>query len=111
MLKVHYLFISELGYIMYHHIHISFYLLIFQFQYELEREKLETELEEERRLHKERDQRIRDQQVNIENLNSLIHMFIYSNVKLFMPNLHIKYGALTELWLQISFYFIIISLS
>ena len=49
-----------------------FYLLIFQFQYELEREKLEMELEEERRSHEERDQRIRDQQMKIENLSTLV---------------------------------------
>ncbi|XVF64221.1 hypothetical protein PTKIN_Ptkin09bG0151100 [Pterospermum kingtungense] len=41
-------------------------------KYELEREKLEMELEEERRLHKEHDQCIRDQQVKIENLTSLV---------------------------------------
>ncbi|XVE95056.1 hypothetical protein REPUB_Repub02eG0063700 [Reevesia pubescens] len=41
-------------------------------KYELEREKLEMELEEERRSHKEREQCIRDQQVKIENLSSLV---------------------------------------
>ncbi|EOY15670.1 P-loop containing nucleoside triphosphate hydrolases superfamily protein isoform 1 [Theobroma cacao] len=41
-------------------------------KYELERDKLEMELEEERRLHKEREQRIIDQQMKIENLSSLV---------------------------------------
>ncbi|KAE8728289.1 Detected protein of confused Function [Hibiscus syriacus] len=41
-------------------------------KYELEREKLEMELEEERRSHKEREQHIRDQQLKIENLSSLV---------------------------------------
>ncbi|KAG8499274.1 hypothetical protein CXB51_005722 [Gossypium anomalum] len=41
-------------------------------KYELEREKLEMELEKERRSHKERDQYIRDQQMMIENLSSLV---------------------------------------
>ncbi|XP_039043495.1 kinesin-like protein KIN-7N [Hibiscus syriacus] len=41
-------------------------------KYELEREKLEMELEEERRSHKDREQRIRDQQLKIENLSSLV---------------------------------------
>ncbi|KAB2023602.1 hypothetical protein ES319_D06G030500v1 [Gossypium barbadense] len=41
-------------------------------KYELEREKLEMELEEERRSHKEREQCIRDQQLKIENLSSLV---------------------------------------
>ncbi|XP_022766439.1 kinesin-like protein KIN-7N [Durio zibethinus] len=41
-------------------------------KYELEREKLEMELEEERRSHKEREQCIRDQQMKIENLSSLV---------------------------------------
>ncbi|KAL4295947.1 hypothetical protein GQ457_12G017280 [Hibiscus cannabinus] len=41
-------------------------------KYELEREKLEMELEEERKSHKEREQRIRDQQLKIENLSSLV---------------------------------------
>ncbi|GLT62951.1 hypothetical protein SLA2020_355520 [Shorea laevis] len=41
-------------------------------KYELEREKLETQLEEERRSHKERDQCIREQQMKIENLSSLV---------------------------------------
>ncbi|OMO70846.1 hypothetical protein COLO4_28466 [Corchorus olitorius] len=41
-------------------------------KYELEREKLEMVLEEERRSWKEREQRIRDQQMKIENLSSLV---------------------------------------
>ncbi|GMJ15270.1 hypothetical protein like AT1G59540 [Hibiscus trionum] len=41
-------------------------------KYELEREKLEMELEEERKSHKEREQRIIDQQLKIENLSSLV---------------------------------------
>ncbi|KAK8683985.1 hypothetical protein V6N13_040023 [Hibiscus sabdariffa] len=41
-------------------------------KYELEREKLEMELEEERKSHKEREQCIRDQQLKIENLSSLV---------------------------------------
>ncbi|XP_057973708.1 kinesin-like protein KIN-7N [Malania oleifera] len=41
-------------------------------KYELEREKLEMELEEERKSHKERDQYIREQQMKIDNLNSLV---------------------------------------
>ncbi|XP_021284617.1 kinesin-like protein KIN-7N isoform X2 [Herrania umbratica] len=41
-------------------------------KYELERDKLEMELEEERRSHKEREQRILDQQMKIENLSSLV---------------------------------------
>ncbi|GKV10403.1 hypothetical protein SLEP1_g21771 [Rubroshorea leprosula] len=41
-------------------------------KYELEREKLEMQLEEERRSHKERDQCIREQQMKIENLSSLV---------------------------------------
>ncbi|BFG18223.1 hypothetical protein CerSpe_044960 [Prunus speciosa] len=40
-------------------------------QYELEREKLEMELEEQRKSHKQREQCIRDQQVQIDNLGSL----------------------------------------
>lgn len=42
------------------------------YQYELEHEKLATELEEERRSHKERDQWIREQQMKIDNLSSLV---------------------------------------
>ncbi|XP_020533726.1 kinesin-like protein KIN-7N isoform X2 [Jatropha curcas] len=41
-------------------------------KYELEREKLETQLEEERKSHKERDQCIREQQMKIDNLSSLV---------------------------------------
>ncbi|KAF3963152.1 hypothetical protein CMV_012433 [Castanea mollissima] len=41
-------------------------------KYELEREKLATELEEERKSHKERDQRIREQQMKIDNLSNLV---------------------------------------
>ena len=41
-------------------------------QYELEHEKLAMELEEERRTHKEREQCIRDQQMKIDNLSSLV---------------------------------------
>ncbi|KAK9270679.1 hypothetical protein L1049_026261 [Liquidambar formosana] len=41
-------------------------------KYELEREKLALELEEERRSHKERDQCIREQQMKIDNLSSLV---------------------------------------
>ncbi|CAB4296745.1 unnamed protein product [Prunus armeniaca] len=40
-------------------------------QYELEREKLEMELEEQRKSHKQREQCIRDQQIQIDNLGSL----------------------------------------
>ncbi|THF95118.1 hypothetical protein TEA_016984 [Camellia sinensis var. sinensis] len=40
--------------------------------YELEREKLAMELEEERKSHKARDQCIREQQMKIDNLNSLV---------------------------------------
>ena len=48
------------------------YLLISVHQYELEHEKLATELEEERKSHKERDQWIREQQMKIDNLSSLV---------------------------------------
>ncbi|XP_059631167.1 kinesin-like protein KIN-7N [Cornus florida] len=41
-------------------------------KYELEREKLAMELEEERKSHKERDQCIKDQQMKINNLSSLV---------------------------------------
>nr|XP_027091553.1 kinesin-like protein KIN-7N [Coffea arabica] len=41
-------------------------------KYELEHEKLAMELEEERRTHKEREQCIRDQQMKIDNLSSLV---------------------------------------
>ncbi|PSS19699.1 Kinesin-like protein [Actinidia chinensis var. chinensis] len=41
-------------------------------KYELEREKLATELEEERKSHKEREQCIKEQQMKIENLSSLV---------------------------------------
>lgn len=41
-------------------------------KYELEHEKLAMELEEERRSHKERDQCIREQQMKIDNLSSLV---------------------------------------
>ncbi|KAL6317873.1 hypothetical protein AAG906_030627 [Vitis piasezkii] len=41
-------------------------------KYELEHEKLATELEEERKSHKERDQWIREQQMKIDNLSSLV---------------------------------------
>ncbi|XP_075642982.1 kinesin-like protein KIN-7N [Castanea sativa] len=41
-------------------------------KYELEREKLAIELEEERKSHKERDQRIREQQMKIDNLSNLV---------------------------------------
>ncbi|GKV20033.1 hypothetical protein SLEP1_g30211 [Rubroshorea leprosula] len=41
-------------------------------KYELEREKLEMQLEEERRSHKECNQCIREQQMKIENLSSLV---------------------------------------
>ncbi|XP_021821597.1 kinesin-like protein KIN-7N isoform X2 [Prunus avium] len=40
-------------------------------QYELEREKLEMELEEQRKSHKQREQCIRDQQIQIDNLGSI----------------------------------------
>ncbi|KAG8654827.1 kinesin-like protein KIN-7N isoform X2 [Manihot esculenta] len=41
-------------------------------KYEADREKLEMQLEEERKSHKERDQRIREQQMRIDNLSSLV---------------------------------------
>ncbi|KAF6136890.1 hypothetical protein GIB67_018929 [Kingdonia uniflora] len=41
-------------------------------KYEVEREKLEMELEEERRSHKERELCLKEQQMQIENLNSLV---------------------------------------
>ncbi|KAA8538272.1 hypothetical protein F0562_027905 [Nyssa sinensis] len=41
-------------------------------KYELEHEKLAMELEEERKSHKERDQCIREQQMKINNLSSLV---------------------------------------
>ncbi|KAL7208002.1 hypothetical protein ACSBR1_029873 [Camellia fascicularis] len=41
-------------------------------KYELEREKLAMELEEERKSHEARDQCIREQQMKIDNLNSLV---------------------------------------
>ncbi|XXG48855.1 hypothetical protein AAC387_Pa02g3189 [Persea americana] len=41
-------------------------------KYELEREKLAMELEEERKSHKEREQRIKEQQMKIDNLSSLV---------------------------------------
>ncbi|KAK9166039.1 hypothetical protein Scep_001230 [Stephania cephalantha] len=41
-------------------------------KYELEREKLAMELEEERKSQKERDRRIKEQQMKIENLSSLV---------------------------------------
>ena len=59
--------------------HHYYFLLIeyislprFHYQYELEREKLATELEEERKSHKEREQCIKEQQMKIENLSSLV---------------------------------------
>ncbi|XP_077233887.1 P-loop containing nucleoside triphosphate hydrolases superfamily protein [Tasmannia lanceolata] len=45
-------------------------------KYELEREKLAMELEEERKSHEERDRHIREQQMKIDNLSSLV---IYSD--------------------------------
>lgn len=42
-------------------------------KYELEREKLATELEEERRLHRQRDQHMKEQQIKIENLSNLVN--------------------------------------
>ncbi|KAJ6404973.1 hypothetical protein OIU84_013031 [Salix udensis] len=42
-------------------------------KYELEREKLEMELEEERKLHKERDQCIKEQQMTTDNLNTRVN--------------------------------------
>ncbi|GAB4852400.1 hypothetical protein Ancab_016592 [Ancistrocladus abbreviatus] len=41
-------------------------------KYELEREKLAMELEEERKLHRQRDQCIKEQQMKIDNLSSLV---------------------------------------
>ncbi|KAF8404845.1 hypothetical protein HHK36_009734 [Tetracentron sinense] len=41
-------------------------------KYELDREKLSMELEEERKSHKERDRCIREQQMKIDNLSSLV---------------------------------------
>ncbi|KAH9659247.1 kinesin-like protein KIN-7N [Citrus sinensis] len=41
-------------------------------KYELEREKLQLELEEERRSRKERDQCVREQQMRLQNHNSLV---------------------------------------
>ncbi|XAR61991.1 Plus-end-directed kinesin ATPase [Bertholletia excelsa] len=41
-------------------------------KYELEREKLAMELEEERKSHKEHEQCIREQQMKIDNLSSLV---------------------------------------
>ncbi|XP_058069699.1 kinesin-like protein KIN-7N isoform X2 [Magnolia sinica] len=41
-------------------------------KYELEREKLAMELEEERKSHMERDLRIKEQQMKIDNLSSLV---------------------------------------
>ncbi|KAI4316588.1 hypothetical protein L6164_024557 [Bauhinia variegata] len=43
-------------------------------KYELERENLEMELEEERKSHEERDQWIKEQQMKIENLSSLVSL-------------------------------------
>ncbi|GAB2293750.1 hypothetical protein Dimus_027963 [Dionaea muscipula] len=43
-------------------------------KYELEREKLAMELEEERKLHKQRDQCIKEQQVKIDNLSNLVNV-------------------------------------
>ncbi|GAA0159238.1 hypothetical protein LIER_16063 [Lithospermum erythrorhizon] len=43
-------------------------------KYELEHEKLATELEVERRSHKDRDQCIREQQMKIDNLSSLVNL-------------------------------------
>ncbi|KAL4034352.1 hypothetical protein IC575_007486 [Cucumis melo] len=43
-------------------------------KFELEREKLQMELQEERNSHKERDQRIREQQMKIESLNNLVNL-------------------------------------
>lgn len=40
-------------------------------KYELEHEKLATELEEERRLHRQRDQHIKEQQMKIDNLSNM----------------------------------------
>jgi centromeric protein E len=42
-------------------------------QYELEKEKLELELQEERKSQLEREQRIREQELKIENLSSLVN--------------------------------------
>ncbi|XP_068654407.1 kinesin-like protein KIN-7N [Aristolochia californica] len=41
-------------------------------KYELERERLAMELEEERKSHKEREEHIREQQMKIDNLSSLV---------------------------------------
>ncbi|KAG9440639.1 hypothetical protein H6P81_020804 [Aristolochia fimbriata] len=41
-------------------------------KYELERERLAMELEEERKIHKEREECIREQQMKIDNLSSLV---------------------------------------
>eukprot|EP00250_Pteridium_aquilinum_P008706 c18148_g1_i1 orf=402-3155(+) len=41
-------------------------------QYELEKEKLELELQEERKAQMEREQRIKEQELKIENLSSLV---------------------------------------
>ncbi|KAH7372578.1 hypothetical protein KP509_17G011100 [Ceratopteris richardii] len=41
-------------------------------RYELEKERLELELQEERRAQMERDQRIKEQELRIENLSSLV---------------------------------------
>lgn len=43
-------------------------------QYELEHEKLAMELEEERKSHKERDQCIREQRMNLDNFNCLVSL-------------------------------------
>ncbi|KAL8152097.1 hypothetical protein V2J09_021905 [Rumex salicifolius] len=43
-------------------------------KYELEKEKLATELEEERKLHKETDERVKVQHIKIENLSNLVNI-------------------------------------
>ncbi|KAL9225658.1 hypothetical protein vseg_001554 [Gypsophila vaccaria] len=42
-------------------------------KFELEREKLALELEEERKLHRQRDQHIREQQIKIDSLSTMVH--------------------------------------
>ncbi|XP_048503619.1 kinesin-like protein KIN-7N isoform X2 [Beta vulgaris subsp. vulgaris] len=42
-------------------------------KYELEHEKLAMELEEERTLHRQRNQHIKEQQIRIDNLSNIVH--------------------------------------
>lgn len=76
-------------------------------QYELEKEKLELELQEERKSQLEREQRIREQELKIENLSSLVNTSTFDdtlnkviNTRSSLKDVVMSMGFLSIFWLQ-----------